>query len=416
MIKIKFISFSFIIGGAGMAASKFGKLLEDSHIKVEFISQYNAGFFQFFKRCFSYFLTFFQFNSNLSKHSLNIFSFKPVVKSLRFDNSYIHHLHWINNDTLSIFDFKYIPKGSIFTLHDEWLYCGAEHYYDVYNPRLDFILDYKLFTKNFLASYINYFVWKIKRDNLLSRNDIIYTVPSYWMLNRICNSVIFKNKDVRYLPNPIDHITFSPKISIETLRLRRYYSLNEEDIIICFGAVSGRSNHLKGGGVFLQALALVSKILTPYQLSKIILFEFGGKKSEDYIYGFRRISFGKISDNDFLSLIYSTSDFTVVPSYVESFGQVAAESLSCATPVVCFETSGLLDIVSDDLSGYFCKPFQVDSLAEKLYDMINLSKERRLILGEFGRNHVINNFSFDKVRENYVAIINDAICIKENSK
>lgn len=48
---------------------------------------------------------------------------------------------------LSIFDFDKIPSGSIITLHDEWLYCGAEHCYRISDDANDFIHGYNFFKK-----------------------------------------------------------------------------------------------------------------------------------------------------------------------------------------------------------------------------------------------------------------------------
>ena len=80
--------------------------------------------------------------------------------------------------------------------------------------------------------------------------------------------------------------------------------------------------------------------------------------------------------NKYLLKIYSMADCTIVPSLVESFGQVASESISCGTPVICFETSGLKDIVKDKISGLVAKPFSVSSLCEKIQQIIKTPNNR----------------------------------------
>ena len=83
MPKLSMISFSFNKGGAGIAANKFRELLLDNteDFQVDLISQNTGGTYQFLKRLISLGLSKFQFNNNPTKHSLNLFSFGPLLKS-----------------------------------------------------------------------------------------------------------------------------------------------------------------------------------------------------------------------------------------------------------------------------------------------------------------------------------------------
>jgi hypothetical protein len=73
---------------------------------------------------------------------------RPLIKSLKTENSIIHspqllssnwikkintseadiiHLHWFQNEMLSVADVGLINKPLIWTTHDMWPFCGAEH-------------------------------------------------------------------------------------------------------------------------------------------------------------------------------------------------------------------------------------------------------------------------------------------------
>jgi glycosyltransferase involved in cell wall biosynthesis len=146
------------------------------------------------------------------------------------------------------------------------------------------------------------------------------------------------------------------------------------------------------------------------------LINFGGNKGEEKLYGFRNISMGYIKDSRHIAELYSSADCVVIPSMVESFGQVAAEALSCCTPVVSFYTSGLRDIVRHRYNGFIAEAFSPDSLCEQLLEIIKISKKSRLRMGKNGRKHILEKFSYPIIKKMYINILQDAITLKESPR
>ncbi|MFC1995134.1 glycosyltransferase [Chloroflexota bacterium] len=67
-----------------------------------------------------------------------------------------------------------------------------------------------------------------------------------------------------------------------------------------------------------------------------------------------------------LPYFYSAADACVVPSYYESFGLVALESLACGTPVVATDVGDLKSIIRQGETGYVIKDNAPHRLAEKI--------------------------------------------------
>ena len=417
MTKVVVVSFSFVRGGAAIAAEKFTNILkQDDDFEVIKISQDGSFFRQILKRCASYFLSLLQINSNKIKHSLNLFSFQPLIKCFSECGEAVFHFHWINNDTLSVFDFKKIPSGSIITLHDEWLYCGAEHYYSVIDNSLDFIDGYQLFKEKSFGVHWNYFLWKIKFKALSNRYDVIFTVPSVWMLERAKASRMLKNLDVRLLPNVVDGDFFYPANTVDIERFRNKIEVSDGELILCFGAIKAKSNFYKGIHLLMSALAILASDKKGEWVRKIKVVNFGGENSgHEQHFGFSFYSLGHVSSVKELSLIYSSADFVVVPSLLESFGQVAAESLLCQTPVVSYDTSGLRDIVKEGETGVMATPYNEYDLADKIKQMSLLPRQERLKMGRKGREDMISRFSTDAVSSQYSKIIENAVALKKEA-
>lgn len=117
----------------------------------------------------------------------------------------------------------------------------------------------------------------------------------------------------------------------------------------------GRLDPFKGPDLLLRAAALME------EKAQIVIV--GGKLTGDKdVQGLRtlaaelnisqHVKFLGARVQQELPMIYSAADVTVLPSYHESFGLVAVESLACGTPVVATRAGGLTTIVQHAETGY----------------------------------------------------------------
>jgi len=79
-----------------------------------------------------------------------------------------------------------------------------------------------------------------------------------------------------------------------------------------------------------------------------------------------RILFTGTVRQDRMPFYYSAADVCVIPSFYESFGLVALESLSCGTPIVANDVGDLKNIVREGETGYVTESNDPCHLAEKI--------------------------------------------------
>tara|TARA_B100001093_G_C26824533_1_gene1013401 strand:- start:1153 stop:2466 length:1314 start_codon:yes stop_codon:yes gene_type:complete len=314
----------------------------------------------------------------------------------------IFHLHWLGDITMSIEEIGSLAKPIVWTLHDQWPFCGAEHY--VYLDKKNNLIDkryYDNYSKDSRLGFeygkdINRITWLRKEKNW--KKNIYIVCPSKWMTKCAKKSSLFRNNPIFTIPNPLDTKSWAP---IDQLKAKNYLNISSSKKIILFGAINIINDARKGAKLLFDALRIFRKISTQDLQKKIILLAFGQdlkdiKLDTDFPIRFT----GHISDNKKLNIIYSAADVFVNPSLQESFGQTGSEAHSCATPVLAFKNSGLADIVDHLKTGYLAEPFNTFSLAEGIRWILE-DEKRNKNLGANARLKALKNWDYAIVSKMY---------------
>lgn len=76
------------------------------------------------------------------------------------------------------------------------------------------------------------------------------------------------------------------------------------------------------------------------------------KKLREALQGIEdRVEFLGPQSQDELALLFNSATATIVPSFYESFGMVAAEAQACGSPVIASDVGGLKNVVQDGITG-----------------------------------------------------------------
>lgn len=318
------------------------------------------------------------------------------INALKAD---VINLHWICGGFLSIEELGKITKPVVWTLHDMWPFCGAEHYVvDDQNAR--FRCGYSKSNRGpgHSGLDVDRWAWHRKRSNWKTPLHIV--TPSRWLADCVGGSALMHTWPVTVIPNPIDTEIFKPvdkRIAREALRLPRDAKL------ILFGALKGGSEPRKGWDLLQPALAIVGR-----RIPGVHGIIFGESEPQDPPkLGLPLHWLGHLHDDTTLAMLYSAVDVTVVPSRQENLPQVGTEAQACGCPVVAFNITGLPDVVEHEHTGYLAGAFSIEDLAKGIEWVLN-DDERYFKLSARSRERATLLWSPEVVVPQYLKVYGEA--------
>lgn len=115
------------------------------------------------------------------------------------------------------------------------------------------------------------------------------------------------------------------------------------------------------------------------------------------------ILFNYVSEEHLISL-YQNAEFFIYPSFYEGFGFPVLEAMASKCPVIASNNSSFLEITPN--KKWLVNPYKPREIANKMRDIINLSKNKRTELIE--KNYLFSKkFTWQKTAKKYFDIFNN---------
>ena len=344
-------------------------------------------------------LTALQRTGNTCPHSLNLL---PSNMAANINRSTVDlvNMHWVGGETLSIEDMGNIHKPQVWTFHDMWALCGAEHFSDD-GPDARWRTGY--FAHNRLAGAkgpdLDRFTWNRKRRAW--KKPVQVVTPSRWLADCVRQSVLMNDWPVAVIPNVLQTDVFKP---LDRAHSRHALNLPLDRQIVLFGALGGTRDPRKGYSLLLEALNVLAARGAP-----ILCVVFGqGEPRQALPLPFAVKWMGHVSDDTTLALLYSASDVMVTPSKMENLPQSATEAQACGCPVVAFHCTGLPEVVEHLTTGYLARPFDPVDLAHGIAWVL-ADPVRHAALGRAARDRAQRLWSPQVVVSAYLSLYGSVI-------
>jgi len=305
----------------------------------------------------------------------------------------IIHLHWISQlvHFTSLFD-AIRGKPIVWTLHDCYPFLDGWH----------LMIDKERFLTHHLGirSQVHRCVMHRWLNGIERRKKKSYrgqcmhlVAPSRWMLRQATQSTLFAGRPISLIPHGVETDLFRP---YDKEQVRCELGLPPDKTIFLF--FSGLSFYNKGGPFLLEGLRLLSKQRDLSDSAIIIIGYNTFEKGEEL--GLEVISLASIHDDEKLIRYISAVDFSVIPSFEESFCLAALESMSCGTPVVGSSVGAIPDLIDDERDGMLCRTGSMGDFVTKIQWMLDHPLERER-MGGLAREKVLEMYSMDMLGERY---------------
>ena len=296
---------------------------------------------------------------------------------------------------MSIANIAGIKKPVVWTLHDMWAFCGAEHYSEDDRWREGYHRGNR--RQGEVGFDLNRWVWRRKRHHWQRPMHIV--TPSRWLGDCVRASALMRDWPQIVVPNCLDLNQWKPTPRTIARELLGF----AKGVPLLMSLGTGGTYLRKGFDLLISALGYLRKDIPDLEL--VVLGQNGPHNQDDPGYPIHYM--GHLHDDISLRVLYTAVDVMVMPSRQDNLPNMAVEAQACGRPVVAFDVGGFSDIVEHQQSGYLARAFDTEDLATGI--RWTLENANRAKLGEHARARAVKHFSSVSVAEQYQAVYAQAL-------
>jgi putative colanic acid biosynthesis glycosyltransferase len=260
------------------------------------------------------------------------------INEIKPDIIHLHHLHGYYINIAILFEYLRMTKiNVVWTFHDCWSFTGHCCYFDhvgceKWKNECNKCPQKNDYPKSFLfdRSKKNYYQKKVLFTAL---SNLTIVSVSKWSNNLLSQS-FFKNTTHTYIYNGVDTEIFKPLDSPDFVKKK--YHVDKKFVVL---GVATTWSRRKGFDDFIK----LSSVLDEDEV--IILVGLNKKQMKGLPENV--IGLSRTDSRQEMADLYGASDVLLNLSVEETFGLTTAESMSCGTPVIVYNSTASPELVSD---------------------------------------------------------------------
>lgn len=326
----------------------------------------------------------------------------PTAGDVRLLAPDVVNLHWICGGFVAPEMLSRMRAPIVWTLHDQWAFCGGEHYTEADDQR---------FREGYRADNrpagergidVNRWIWHRKQRAYGRIQHLVAVAPSRWLKELASTSLLLGNRRIVHIPYGIDHQRFQP---IDRRLARRLLGLAEDRRIILFGAFGGINNPRKDFKLLAAALR-AGAAEGHFKSTELVIFGSGAEGVASDV-GIPARALGVLHDDISLALVYSAADVYVATTTADNLPLSVMEAMACGTPVAGVAVGGMADLVRDGETGRLVERDPAALAAALTWMMAD--DDRLARLGTTARTVIEREFTSERQAARYLALYREIV-------
>ena len=202
-------------------------------------------------------------------------------------------------------------------------------------------------------------------------------------------------QQIAVIPCGVNLDLFKP---LDKERVRAMLGLDHQKILLFVGRLDplkGLEQLLKAFGEIAEKQMINLIIVGGDEYSRVSTQKLNDMAAELGVQ--RRVNFAGSVEQEELALYYSAADICIIPSYYESFGMVALESLACGTPVIATDVGAMSKVISHPVAGEIVKNNPPYLLASKITKVLAANRNQPADIES--RRHLVEQYSWSSIAD-----------------